>query len=81
MPLYKVEIERTESTEVYVEAPSASAIRLCKELPDATIECVTSASWETTDLYVSNVKQINELPKGFCNTDFTITENGELVEG
>lgn len=81
MPLFKVEIERMECTEVYIEAPSASAIRLCKELPDAATDCVLSSDWETTDVSVATVNPITELPKGFCSTDFTITENGELLEG
>lgn len=81
MPLFKVEIERTESTELYVEAPSASAIRLCKELPDAATDCVASGNWAVSDLFVATVKPIDELPRGFYSTDFNITETGELLEG
>ena len=80
MPLFKVEIERTQSVEVYVEAPNAQMIRDCKGFPNEVNDYCCSSDFDDDLIYINGVKEITEIPKGF-GIDFTIDSYGELREG
>ena len=80
MPLFKVEIERTQSVEVYVEAPNAQMIRDCRGFPNEVNDYCCSSDFDDDLIYINGVKEITEIPKGF-GIDFIIDGTGELSEG
>ena len=78
MPLFEVRLERTQVTDVFIEAPDAKAIRASEVFLDMVNGTIPMYQWDSPEVCVNFIQKIDEIPSEY-DLDFTIDEEGTVV--